>query len=121
MLVVVGGGGCWQSLNVRLVLHDLPALFGPCAQEEQRAEHDAQAGQAERNVPGTADAVYCVGFGTVVGDDVRLTSTSDSQSNGDRVIDHGVDKRGGETLMFFGHGVRQNDSSGREGHVHTEC
>jgi hypothetical protein len=62
----------------RLMFHDLPALLGPRAQEEHCTEHDAKARQAERDVPGAADAVDLIGFGAVVGNDVCFDGAGDS-------------------------------------------
>jgi hypothetical protein len=61
----------------RLVLHYLPSLSSPGAQEEQRTEHDAKAGQAERNEPGASNTVHCVSLGAVVGDGICFDGTGD--------------------------------------------
>jgi hypothetical protein len=62
----------------RLVLHSLPSLFGPGAQEEQRTEHDAKTGQAERDVSGASNTVHRVSFGAVVGDDICFDGAGDA-------------------------------------------
>lgn len=102
------------------MLHDLPPLLRPRAHEKQRTQHDAEARKAQRDVPSASDAIHGIRFGAAVADDVRLDGACDSEANGNGVVDHGVDQRSGEALVFFGHGVGQDHGGGGEGHVHAE-
>jgi len=107
-------------METRLMLHDLPPFLCERAQEEQRSQHDPETRQTQRHKPGAADAVDGVCFGAVFGYDVCFDCAGDPQADGDGVVDHCVDERGREALVFFGHGVGEDYCCGWEGHVHAE-
>ena len=43
----------------------------------------------------------------------------EAQREGDAVVDDRVDQAGGHALVFFGHGVGQDERCGGETHVHA--
>ncbi|KAG9526940.1 hypothetical protein KCV07_g115, partial [Aureobasidium melanogenum] len=51
---------------------------------------------------------------------VSLNSTCNTQADTDAVIDHGGHQTSRNALVFLGHGVAEQDGTGRETPVHTD-
>lgn len=98
---------------------NLPPLLQPRPSEKQRSEHNSTTRERDARPPRGSNPPHQIRFSSTMVIDTDFYRARNSQSNGNGVIDHCIDERGGETLMFFGHVVGEENCAGGEGHVHA--